>query len=345
MLFKLELTVSELTLPHNYLRQFAYAGPHDLRVELRAPTAEEQKQGYRTIDALCTATSSVDVNDANSQIFTKIETDSLLKPGEEADRTRLEYSLPNGQRTHLPALSELPEFFRSYWSGISAELDDIAKRTVLTLRWRLSGRGSHQPFSSRGFHWSRSGEFWHPAPPDITVKVTMFPPLQISQGAADEVADVVRSGHSEPLHHALFREAWYQRRANPRSALIIGMAAAEIAAKHCIGSLVADAQWLATNLPTPPLVRILTEYMPTLPAKQTFNGQVKSPPKTMLESLKKGVTVRNSVTHAGATAPGATSVDEILTAVRDVLWLVDYYSGAAWAVDYLSDSVRTELMG
>jgi hypothetical protein len=42
------------------------------------------------------------------------------------------------------------------------------------------------------------------------------------------------------------------RRANPRSALIIGMSAAEVGFKQCVGYLVPDAAWLANHVPRPP---------------------------------------------------------------------------------------------
>jgi hypothetical protein len=285
----------------------------------------------------------VPVNEANLKTFKLIETDGIIPSEKQRDQTRLEYALANGQRTHVPALSEFSQPFRSYLSAVSTELNDIAKRTILALRWRLNGPGSHQPFSWRGFFWSWSGEFWHLAPPDISVEVRTFPPIEILEATAIEIADIVRTGSSEPLYHALLREAWTERRANPRSAIVVGIAAAELAVKHCISTLVPDSQWLAFNLPMPPINRILIEYLPKLPAKQTFNGTVKPPPEQMLKSLKQGITIRNGIAHAGATAPDSVVVDEILTTVADVLWLVDYYCGAAWAAEWLSQSVRDEL--
>jgi hypothetical protein len=343
MLFKLELSVRELTLPHGYKHMFTYDGPHYVRVELRAPTPEEKKQGHRSTNAMCTATSNRDVNDANLELFKRIETDTLLRADGPRERTRLEYTLPDGRRTHVPDISELPQFFQSYLSTVSDELNDAAKRTALALRWRLNAAGPHQPFSSRGLSWSWCGDFWHPAPPGIRVEIQAFPPVRITPEVEQQVADFVRSGLSEPLHHTLFREAWEQRRMNPRSAILIGVAAAEVAIKYCISTLVPNSQWLATNLPSPPITRILTDYVPTLPARQTFNGQVKAPPRAMLKSLKKGVAVRNAIIHAGAATPDASSVDEILVSARDVLWMLDYYCGAPWAASYISDSTRKAL--
>lgn len=332
----------EMVLPHDYKREFDYDGAHHLRVELRAPTKEEQEVGYSVTNTMCAAFSEVDVSDANLQIFKQIEADELLS-GDARSRTRLEYTLPNGLRTHVPALSDCPESLRSYLSAIRTELEDVAKRTALTLRWRLNGPGPHRPFSFRDLLWSWSGEFWHPAPPDIHIEIRTFPPITIPDAIAQEVADLVRSGLNEPLYHSLWREAWAQRRGNPKSAIVIGVAAAEFAVKYCIGVLVPNSQWLAINLPMPPVHRLLNEYLPTLPGKQTFDGKVKPPPKVVLEMLKRAVNIRNGIAHAGAAAPDATHVDEILTTTEQVLWLMDYYCGSAWALDYLSPDVRHEL--
>jgi hypothetical protein len=291
VLFKLELTVRGLVLPHDYQREFAYGGPHVLRVHLRAHTAEEQAQGHRVTNASCSSFSAVDVNDENLEVFKLIEADKLIPQKKQSERTRLEYALLDGRRAHVPDISELPQSFRSYLSAVSNELNDVARRTVLTLRWRLNGPGAHQPFSFRGFFWSWSGEFWHPAPPDIRLGILTFPPLDIPDGIANEVAGLILNGSNEPLHHTLWREAWNQRRDNPKSAIVVGVAAAEFAVKYCISTLVPNSQWLAINLPMPPVHRILSDYLPTLPAKQTFNGEVKPPPKKMLGSLKRAVNI------------------------------------------------------
>jgi hypothetical protein len=141
----------------------------------------------------------------------------------------------------------------------------------------------------------------------------------------------------------LFREAWNQYHENPRSALVIGMAAAELSVKHCISTLVPDAEWLATNLPTPPLVRMLIEYLPKLPARHKLDGQVKPPPPDVLEVLRNGVNIRNQLSHAGTVNPSVEKVEEILQAVHDLLWLIDFYSGSEWALAFLRPETRNHL--
>ena len=121
------------------------------------------------------------------------------------------------------------------------------------------------------------------------------------------------------------------------------MAAAELSVKYCISTLVPDAKWLATNLPSPPLIRMLKEYLPKLPTRCKVDGQVKIPPAEILDTLEKGVTIRNQLSHAGLSNPSIEVVEEILQAVHDLLWLIDFYTGSEWAFNFLRPETRARL--
>jgi hypothetical protein len=180
-------------------------------------------------------------------------------------------------------------------------------------------------------------------PPAIHVRVTVFQPLRAPEELRAETEMIVRDGGAEPLHHDLFREAWNQRDANPRSALVTGITAAELAVKRCISTLIPSGEWLATNVPSPPLIQILKEYLPILPVRCHISGVAKAPPQQLLDTLRKGVTIRNRLSHAGGASPSTEDVENILEAVRDLLWLTDYYSGVPWAFGYISDVTRAQL--
>ena len=72
----------------------------------------------------------------------------------------------------------------------------------------------------------------------------------------------------------------YARTANPTRAAL----------EACVASLVPLAQWLVENVPSPPVERLLNEFLPTLPAKQLINGKVLPPPATHMSTLKKAIT-------------------------------------------------------
>ncbi len=344
LLFKLEYTVRELWISPEVVQTFDFGGPHRVEVVLRAPSSEEQAKGHSAKNAFCTASSAVEPNEEVRDVFTRIAANEIIPKDSDSARVSTEYSTPEGVRVRVPSLPDFPKPFRSFVEGVRRELADFAVRTVAVLRWRANELGPHNPISARGLRWSLDGSFWHPSPDDYRLRLLRdHRRLRASEELRAEVENIVSAGNSAPFHHDLFREAWEQRDNNPRSALVIGMAAAELSVKHCISILVPDAEWLATNLPTPPLVRMLKEYLPKLPARCKIDGQIKPPPKAVLDGVKKGVTIRNRLSHAGASAPSVDDVEEILRAVHDVLWLVDYYSGSLWALDFLRPETRAEL--
>jgi hypothetical protein len=126
----------------------------------------------------------------------------------------------------------------------------------------------------------------------------------------DEIEGLIRADANEPLGHELFLEAWQNRRTNPRSALIIGIAAAEVGFKQCVGKLVPDAEWLITECPSPPLTTMLSHYLPILPVKLKIQGQVVKPPKTIRKALADGIEARNGTTHAGVPPPNGEDLEK-----------------------------------
>lgn len=96
-----------------------------------------------------------------------------------------------------------------------------------------------------------------------------------------------------------------------------------------MSELVPEAEWLLTESPAPPVLRMLTEYLPGLAGA---GGEAFQPPeKQILDSLKKGVWLRNKITHTGYSDLRDDTVEEVLTAVEDVLWRLDVASGLQWA--------------
>ena len=141
----------------------------------------------------------------------------------------------------------------------------------------------------------------------------------------------------------LFREAWKLRDSSPRSALVIGVASLEAGFKKFVAELVPEAEWLLEEVPAPPLVEMLTNYLPKLPARCTFGGEVQRPPQKLLEAIGKAARKRNRVVHRGSSAVEREVLKEWLLAIRDVLWLLDYYRGFQWALEYVREETRKNM--
>jgi hypothetical protein len=168
--------------------------------------------------------------------------------------------------------------------------------------------------------------------------------IQASEALVSEIVDLLTLEGDEPIGHKLFREAWNNRLSDPRSSLLMAIAAAEVGFKHFATVLVPDTEWLVENMPSPPLVPMLRDYLPRLPAKKSFAGKVLPPPeKEILDVLKKGVLLRNKLAHTAPPEPSYETLEEVLLAVRDVLWLLDYYRGFGWALSNVRPEVRTKM--
>ena len=163
---------------------------------------------------------------------------------------------------------------------------------------------------------------------------------RVSDEVRGEIEIMVKKGLNEPTGHELFREAWEQRHQNPRSALIIGIAATEVGFKQLVSTLVPETLWLIENVPSPPLTKMLREYLPNLPVKCKIRGTVSPLPDILLKVLEDGVNLRNRAAHIGQMTFTYEKLDEILLAVRDLLWILDYYSGMNWALNEVRPEIR-----
>lgn len=341
--FRLVYVVAELWIPEGITHRFSYGGAHGVEVLISGPSAEDLARGHDRRNAACVSSSAVAVNENAARVFVSIESNAFASSERVTGDTR--YKTPEGAEIRVPPLRDFPLHFQSFVETVGDELDDYATRTIGVLRWRTNAPGPHNPISTRGLHWSRDGSSWHPMPSDIEAHISAHVSQKVSDRVVEETRNLVTAGLASPLHRDLFREASYQRHSNPRSAVVIGMAAAETGIKWLIGTLVPNAEWLAVNVPSPPLVKILKEYLPALPARCNFEGTVKAPPPSVLETLKKGIDIRNRLAHAGAAPPSTATVDEILDAVHDLLSLLEFYAGTRWALELMRPAIRAELEG
>jgi hypothetical protein len=157
----------------------------------------------------------------------------------------------------------------------------------------------------------------------------------------DEVVRRVEAGVEEPLGRQLFREAWSQVGTNQRSALVIGVTAAEVGLKRLIATLVPGTNWLMEEIPTPPVGKILRKFLPTLQVKaKRLDGGPITPPSQLIRQIEKAVQYRNDVVHKGAAAPSREELAKMLRAISDILWFFDVYLGEHWAVRHVSPETK-----
>jgi len=347
--FRLTYVIQSLPQDFTGPLTFRYGPSHNIIVRLRRPLPEELNANVTRHDGLCEAIGEREPASHIGEMLDSLEK-NLLPPGSMDPQQWGRAHLAKGfdppfiesgnviKAGQAVPVSILPQAFQSFESQIHNELSDYATRTVRVLRWVHGVPGHHNPVKlTLGMSWSRDGFSWRPMPHTIELRiVSSVAHSKWNDDIARNAEAVVRAGHNEPVGHELHHEAAEQAASNPRSALVIGIAAAEIGLKECISRLVPQARWLVEHAPSPPLVQMLVDFVPTLPAKATIGGKVLPPPSKIVETLKKGVAKRNQIVHGRATTLDGDTLREVLWAVRDVLYLLDIYSGFVWAEKNIS---------
>lgn len=209
------------------------------------------------------------------------------------------------------------------------------------LRWRYHLAGNHSAPHVRALEIEFENEI---------IRLPVLAPLAVGDHEAtvdDDAGAVINAiltdGAFEPIGHELLREARANRFSHPRSALVIGYAAAECGFKEFAGSLVPQARWLLEKAPTPPLAKMLKEYAPDLPVRQRLPDGSMVIPTVIRRAIARGAELRNVVAHAGREEPTVGEVETLLNAVSDLLYLFDFYAGHEWAIRLVSEPVLAEL--
>lgn len=307
------------------------------------PLTESEKDKYKKSDLIyCEAKFSQEIPDKINEMLNRLKNYQMPegfkkpKPKTPFEPDVYPYVDEKGQirKKNVPSVFLYPKEFQDFEKKIHTELSDFIEKTVKTIRWKLSSNSSHNPIAFvRGLSWSINGRKWRSMPHDIKVLFKFEIENRIYGKVYDEIKGLIKNQEFEPLGHELFLEAWEQRGINPRSALVLGIVAAEVGFKQCIAKLVPNAQWLADNSPSPPLAKMVTSYLPLLPAKLKIQGKVLAPPKSVRKAIQDGVELRNKTTHVGNSAPQQDVLEELLLSIRDLLYLLDFYCGYEWALD------------
>ena len=246
----------------------------------------------------------VEAADGSVQLFPSVAEDGTIKDGT------------------IPPEQLLPEAFHAF---VEHEVYPRTIRyllgTVGVVRWRFAMEGRHSPVVTDVSSYSLDGETWHPMPGGLYARAMSRSASRISNELRDQIQEIVTQGRAEPLGHELLREARVNESLNARSALILAVAAAEAGTKQCISEIVPNASWLVETGPSPGLVDMLKNYLPSLPCKGKINGQVPTIPKAVRRVLDNAVKQRNKLVHVGMGQPTDEEVRETLAArSRQEVW-------------------------
>ncbi|QDU97579.1 hypothetical protein [Lignipirellula cremea] len=252
--------------------------------------------------------------------------------------------------------TSLPDAYRDFIVSLHGDMDRMASEIFNLVRWRMGIVGGplrlQSLWSWMRWHDERKGEEVFDEHGFLNRQIVAgtftlhMPEMQeadFGEECRSNVESLIQFQSKQPLYHDLFREAWQNQRDNPRSALVMGIAAAETGFKTALTDLNPSMSWIVENLQSPPLDRMLREYMAQLPARNQINGEVRRPPKNIISMIKKGIELRNKLVHGREETVTTEEVRLMLEAVRDLLYMLDYYRGYDWAIKRLSPEVAASL--
>jgi hypothetical protein len=338
--FKLSRTINEISLHPDGVTSFdlVVQKDHPVRVRLLAEKVEGSGELLR-----CETSTEVDPNEKVLAGFTAL-LENRLPDGHEpiGDSPLAEHIDQEGniEPGYVIALWPMPLAMRDFIGQIERELVAAASAVVGILRWRARSLGPPRPLSWGRTEWSTDGSEWHWMPVDTGLVLGADDRLELTTAAVADIRELIAEDRGEPLGHALFREAWSQRRGNRRSSLLLAIAALEVGVKEYITACVPDAEWLALNLPSPPVAKMLAEYLPTLTPPD--GDGLAEPDTETLAVLRKANDVRNRLAHRGSDVPAET-LEPTLRAVRNVLWTLDVALGHEWAKGHMFPSLEKDL--
>jgi hypothetical protein len=250
------------------------------------------------------------------------------------------------ERLHTEALSTgILSFKKPAVREVYDDMFDFIGRTLRLARWRTNRRGGPNPIrmaTPNSFAWSVDGADWKMVADSISLKIKFLHSThKWSTDDAQFLQTEVVKGSNEPLGHELLREADVNRESNPRSCLILGVAAAEVGFKQFSSKVLPDTAWLF-ELPSPPLTEMINRF-PWPQLKLRINEQVPAVPDLIVDELKKAVNLRNKVVHLGVANLSPDTLDSILDAVSDFLYFLDgVQSAQTWPFSFVRQNVVSQ---
>lgn len=173
----------------------------------------------------------------------------------------------------------------------------------------------------------------------LTIRVS----LAYDEARRQAIQGLLDAHLREPVYRELLREANELVGDNTRSALVLAVAAAEIAIKTIVLELNPEMAGLLEGKEFPTALEMYRDYLPTLPVRCTINGKVLTPSASILKDFEKAVHARNRLVHWGAPPLDRDSMIHKLNTIRDLVLLVDYYRGFDWAFQQMIADTKADL--
>jgi hypothetical protein len=241
-----------------------------------------------------------------------------------------------------------PPPLQTVCDDVFLELHDGLERFLKLLRWQQEIDAPHRVFDFEpALYWrvaegpyrhvgrKRQGGFTTRSPAGITWS---------EEDQREFAALWAQTTAEEPLAHELLREAKVALDASPRSALLLTATALETGVKTHAAKLVPDASWLLSEMPSPPIHKMLRRYLPNLHATRGTGLADWAKLKPLFNDAEKLAQYRNDLTHAGQMpAEVLAALPTLMNSVSDLLYVLDVLDGYQWAKECVGHKTRALL--
>lgn len=241
-----------------------------------------------------------------------------------------------------------PPDIRKLIKDVESELANKTHHFLKLLRWRQGVDAPAEIIEDRSLYW-KGGDGEYPLAPlegDPHHKFVL--PGMYGIHWDDDDSNNLQELWSkvdiaEPLGHTLVREASALVSESPLSAILIMTTALETAVKIHISSIAPDTDWLLEKIPSPPIFKILRDYIPLIHQRRGNELVFWEKVKPFVKKVQKLVELRNKVAHTGKIPKDAGSIHDNLELVSDLLYLLDVLAGHDWAKSLASYEFRKAL--
>lgn len=256
------------------------------------------------------------------------------KQKEEREKEELAGSL---KLTSIPTWTdseENQETLSTFYNEQRRFASQVGQLIERLLRWRTGD--VDMPFTNMKWlriSWSEDCDEWHDFPPPAPEFTAWVRITYDSESLQAVLAELIDQKMNMPLGLELLAEAIDIFSRSPRSSVVIGMSALEVALKEYIAAKIPDeAQWLAFDLPSPRFQDLLRNF-PKIAGERwvTF-------PDSYLNELTKGQKLRNDIVHQGAAENPETlrsKAHDLFDIIRDVIWFLEWSKGFDWAWEFV----------
>lgn len=278
----------------------------------------------------------------NRRVMLRMADDTILRVG---DLIAEDGTIANG---FTPTRNMCPTDIEKLLESVESELSSKANRILKLLRWRQFCVSPLEVQNRGSLYW-KVGEGDYPIVP-LKNYAQQEVTIQLNKGIhwSDEHSNDLQKlwenkDLTEPLGHTLLREASILMKESPRSSILIMTAALETAVKMHISKIAPDTAWLMQEIQSPPIFKILRDYIPQIHKNHGNELNLWENVKPSIKKVQGLIEIRNKVAHTGKIPEDAETVEEYLELVSDFLYLLDVLDGHEWARTLVSDGLRKKL--